>query len=82
MYAITAKGHGCYTKEGLKVEFRKIIDKAIAGGRLSKRFWAYDLRAKAASDDEVSAQDRLAHSSSTQTMAYLPGRKPKTAKGL
>jgi integrase len=82
MYVITAKGHGCYTEAGFKVEFRKIIDKAIAAGTLSKRFWAYDLRAKAASDDEESAQDRLAHSSSTQTMTYLRGRKSKTVKGL
>ena len=59
-----------------------LIGKAIAAGISSARFWAYDLRAKADSDDEGSAQDRLTHSSSTQTMTYLRVRKPKTEKGL
>lgn len=82
VYVIAAKGHGCYTESGFKTEFGKIIRKAIAAGTLTERFHAHDLRAKAASDDEVSAQDRLAHSTSAQTATYIRGRKPKTVKAL
>lgn len=71
-----------YTASGFDSIWQRAMKKALGAGVIKERFTEHDIRAKTATDDPLSAQQRLGHKNRSMTDRYIKVRKVEKVKPL